>query len=142
MRRFQREKGQSMVEMAFVLPLLIFIMMGIATFGIAINSKIAVSGAAREAARAYAITHSAGQARVKAEAFLKGGITASSAEFDRNFSPGTDVQVQDDGNYVTVTVTYHQPVYVPGLMLILDPHGKNMDGKMPLKSTATFKIES
>jgi Flp pilus assembly protein TadG len=138
-RLWLREKGQSMIEMAFVMPILIVIMMGITTFGIAINSKIAVSGAAREAARAYAITRSPGQAQVKAKEFLKGGIVASNSEFNKNFNPSSDVKIENDGNYVTVTVTYHQPVYVPGLMTLLG--GDQMADRMQLKSSATFKME-
>ncbi|MGB9879676.1 MAG: pilus assembly protein, partial [Anaerolineae bacterium] len=44
------------------------------------------------------------------------------------------------GNYVTVTVTYNQPVYVPGLMMLLG--GSRLNDRLPLSSSATFKIES
>ncbi len=134
-----RERGQALIEMALVLPLLIFLMMGMATFGIAINSKIAVSGAAREAAREYAVSKDAGKMRNRAEEFLKGSITASDSEFVACFNKAADVTHSIDGNYVTVRVTYHQPVYVPGLFLLLG--GSSGEDRMSLSSSATFKLE-
>lgn len=141
-RVLRSEGGQSLIEMALVMPILIFTLMGMATFGVAINSKIAVSGAAREAARAYAITHSVAEAQAKATAFLKGSIPASDTEFTGSFNPSSDVLVQTNGDYVTVTVTYHQTVYVPGLTRLLDRNAADLGNKMPLQSSATFRIES
>ena len=133
------KKGQALVEMALVLPLLVYIMMAIATFGIAVNSKIAVSGAAREAAREYAIYKDPSRMRNRAEDFLKGSITASPAEFAQNFNKMTDVTYTVNGDYVTVKVTYRQPVYVPGAFLLLG--GAGIGDRMTLSSSATFKME-
>jgi hypothetical protein len=45
------EKGQSMVEFAVMLPLLILIVMAILEFGMMMNSYLAINNAAREGAR-------------------------------------------------------------------------------------------
>lgn len=50
MRR-RSERGQSLVETALVLPILLIILMGIFDFGRAIYAYNAVSNSAREAAR-------------------------------------------------------------------------------------------
>lgn len=49
------EKGQSAVEFALVLPLLLVLLLGIVEFGWFLNAKITITGAAREGARHYAI---------------------------------------------------------------------------------------
>lgn len=51
MTRRRRQEGQSLVEMALVLPILLLILMGIFDMGRAIFAFNAVSNAAREAAR-------------------------------------------------------------------------------------------
>lgn len=53
--RFKSEKGQSMVEFALVLPILLVILCGIIDFGWLYSCKIASTNAAREAARYTAI---------------------------------------------------------------------------------------
>ena len=50
-RRIREEQGAQLVEFAFVLPLLLVILMGIITGGIAFNRNISVDNAARESAR-------------------------------------------------------------------------------------------
>lgn len=52
---FKREQGQSLVEFALVLPVLMLILLGIVEFGWMFNAKITLTSAAREAARVYAI---------------------------------------------------------------------------------------
>jgi len=52
---FSSEKGQSAVEFALVLPLLLVLLLGIIEFGWFLNAKITITGAAREGARHYAI---------------------------------------------------------------------------------------
>jgi Flp pilus assembly protein TadG len=49
------ERGAAMVELALVLPLLIMLVMGIISFGRAYNSKVELTGAVREGARALAL---------------------------------------------------------------------------------------
>jgi Flp pilus assembly protein TadG len=46
------ERGQSLVEMALVLPLLLLLLAGIIDFGRAFNNYIIITNAAREGARA------------------------------------------------------------------------------------------
>jgi Flp pilus assembly protein TadG len=51
----KNERGQSAVEFALVLPILIIILLGIIEFGWFLNAKITITSAAREGARVYAI---------------------------------------------------------------------------------------
>ena len=53
---FRRESGQSMVEFALVLPVLLLLLCGIVDFGWIYYNQITLNNAAREGAR-YAVIH-------------------------------------------------------------------------------------
>jgi Flp pilus assembly protein TadG len=53
-RRNTREDGQSLIEFALVLPVFIFVVMGIVDFGMALRAYVTVTNSSREGAR-YAI---------------------------------------------------------------------------------------
>jgi len=55
LRLLKNEKGQSLVEFALVLPVLMMILLGIIEFGWLFNAQITLTSAAREGARVYAI---------------------------------------------------------------------------------------
>ena len=56
-RQLSNKKGQSMVEMALVLPILLLLFMGIVQFGFIFNGHITVTSAAREGARLAVVGH-------------------------------------------------------------------------------------
>ncbi len=58
----RRQRGQSLVEMAFVLPLFLVIVLAIVDFGLGIKSWISVTNSAREAARYGAVYCATGDA--------------------------------------------------------------------------------
>lgn len=137
LRPFLREnRGQALVEMAIILPVFVLLIFSVITFGLAINSKIVVSGAAREAARNYAINQSVSSAVDVAMRYMKGGITADPTYIQSHTTVKVDRDVPITG-YVTVTVTYDQPTYVPGLFAFLGPNRNSFR----LASSAVFKIE-
>ena len=49
--RAQTDRGASLVEFALVLPLILMLVLGLVTAGIAYNEKITLTHSAREAAR-------------------------------------------------------------------------------------------
>lgn len=55
--QLNNEKGQSMVELALVLPILLLLFMGIVQFGFIFNGHITVTSAAREGARLAVVGH-------------------------------------------------------------------------------------
>jgi Flp pilus assembly protein TadG len=57
----RRERGQSILEFAAVVPIFLLVVMGIVDFGVGLKSWIQVTNAAREAARYGAIYCSAGE---------------------------------------------------------------------------------
>lgn len=55
-RSFGTERGQSTVEMALMLPVLLLLLIGTVDVGIAVNAYVTVTNAAREATQ-YAVSH-------------------------------------------------------------------------------------
>lgn len=137
----KKQKGQTMLEAAIVIPLIIFIMFAIIIYGFALNSKIAVITAAREAARTYAVYKDEDLMRDNAEKQLRTAIPMSSRQFSESFNKYSDIQYSVDPatNCVTVTVTFRQPTYIPGLMRLLG--GGNIGNYFNLKGSAVFKLE-
>jgi hypothetical protein len=50
------ERGQTMTELALVLPILVVLVLGIAQFGVAFNNYVTLTDAARAAARKGAVS--------------------------------------------------------------------------------------
>ncbi len=55
-----RDGGAVMVELAFILPILVMLLVGIIEFGRAYSAQVSIQGAAREGARSLALKESSG----------------------------------------------------------------------------------
>src|SRR5437899_12482110 len=55
-RQIRNERGQTMTEFAFVLPILLVLLFGIIQFGIIFNNYVALTDAARAASRKGAVS--------------------------------------------------------------------------------------
>jgi Flp pilus assembly protein TadG len=121
------EKGQSLVEFAMVLPLFLFLLVGVAEFGRAWMTRNIMTGAAREAVRIAAVQGNASSATARANAILSSaGLT------------GASVVLNDDGvSYGTyaATVTYNFPVTVAGFLPGIS------GASIPLASSTTMRKE-
>jgi Flp pilus assembly protein TadG len=126
----KNEKGQSLVEFALVVPLLLLLVFGIAEFGRAWMTKNILTGAVREAARIAAVQAPGGGWNGSA-ATVRGNQILASAGI------ATTVSVQDPGPFgdVTATVTYNFPVVVVGFIPGLN------NATIPLSSTTTMRRE-
>ncbi len=122
------EEGQSLVEFAFAVPMLLVLAFGIAEFGRAWMTQNILTGAAREAVRLLAVPApfgGPGAANARAVAVLtSAGITAN------------NISVNDNGvafQAVSVSITYNFPTAVAGFFPGLD--------NIPLTSTTTMRRE-
>ncbi len=101
-------KGQGLVEFSLVMPLLLFLLLGIAEFGRAWMTRNILTGASREAVRIAAVQGGTSSALARANNIL------SSAGIS-----GASVNLSDDGvayGTCTVTVSYAFPVTVAGFL--------------------------
>ena len=116
--RLRSDRGQAAVEFALIAPILMVLLLGIIQAGIAFHDYLAVTDAARAAAR------QAVEARI-------GGITAAdvttaatnaAADLDKTklhvlLANPTDPTFSTSGSTLTVTVTYPYSINVLGVVV-------------------------
>lgn len=71
-------RGQSLVEFALVLPILMVLILGMVEFGWILNGKITITSAAREGARTAVIYESADKAATAVESAVNKSAESSS----------------------------------------------------------------
>jgi Flp pilus assembly protein TadG len=107
-KRLREQRGASAVEFAFIVPLLIVLVLGIAEFGRAFQVQGTLSAAAREGVRAMALQNDPVAARnvVKdAAASLDPGLTDTQITITPETCPPTGL----GSTYVRVTIDYPMP---------------------------------
>jgi len=113
-----------MVEFALVVPLLLFLVVGIFEFGRAWMTKNLVTGAAREAVRMFAVNNNTVAANARADNILSsGGLDLSRRTIANNISDNT----------VSYTINYDFPTVIVGFIPGLD--------NITLSSTTTMRKE-
>lgn len=126
----EHEKGQSLVEFALVVPMLLLLVFGIAEFGRAWMTQNILTGAAREAVRLLAVpAPPGGPAAANARAIA---VLASAGITTATISVNNALVAFDP---VSVTVTYNFPVVVVGFIPGLN------NATFPLASTTTMRRE-
>lgn len=103
----ERSAGQSLVEVAFVLPVLLIVLLGIFDFGRAIYAYNAVSNAAREAARVAIVDQN--PVTVVAEG-KRAALGLDPAAVNVTFIPPTCTKI---GCPITVTVDHQWQAITP-----------------------------
>lgn len=127
-RRMRRQDGQSYVEMALLLPLLILIVMGVLDLGRAFNAHIVVMNAAREGAR-YGVAHAGNDAAIKDRVLQEvtgTGVTVDAGGIAIEYPNGASA-----GNPIRVTVTHDFQV-IAALVLGMET--------IPVSATAEMEI--
>ena len=120
----QRERGQSTVELALLLPVVVLLLLAALQVGLLGRDVLLVTHASREAARAAAVDADAGAAR-------RAAIASSGLAPDR-----VQVQVsgrEGPGSHVRVTVSYRASTSIPIVGRLL--------GDRTLHSTVTMRVE-
>ncbi|MGV8982966.1 TadE/TadG family type IV pilus assembly protein [Clostridium sp.] len=129
MKSLKNEKGQSLVEFAILLPLLLLLLMGILEFGLMLNSYLTIHNLAREGARLGIVA----------------GSNLEISELITNISPNIDAKnlkviitpaegSRSSGSTLTVEVIYNYQVTIPIISNILS-------GVVVLKAQTSMRIE-
>jgi Flp pilus assembly protein TadG len=111
-KRLRGERGASAVEFAFIVPLLIVLVLGIAEFGHAFQVQGTLSAAAREGVRLMALQNDPAAARAavrNAAASLDPGVTNAQIVI----SPASCPTLSAGSTSVRLTINYPMP-YLTG----------------------------
>ncbi|MGA4508934.1 TadE/TadG family type IV pilus assembly protein [Propionibacteriaceae bacterium G1746] len=101
--RGERQRGAAAVEFALILPILIALLLGITEYGYRLYLTGSAAGAAREGARAMAISTAADKGSV-------GKVKAEQAFADTTGKAGTATpSTSTDGTSCIVTLSYGYP---------------------------------
>lgn len=125
----RRERGQTMVEFALVVPILCVILFGIVQFGILYRDYVALTDAVRAGARKAAVSRLSPTPEADAEAKLRDA--ASDLQGDLRVT--VSAPAWEHGEPVTVEATYPWEINVPFTGIPL------ASGR--LKSATTERIE-
>lgn len=147
--RLRSPRGQAIVEFALVLPLFVFLLVGLVQFGLVVNAALTVNDAAREGAREAAVwiaRNPAGWQQIVAQDVAVnlqgGGLQTVSANYDPQapYVSGDLVETYDPStNIVSVQVAYRYPDWVPLLPALLGQPA--WDPVFTLHSTVSFLVE-
>src|SRR5436189_4888007 len=96
--KLKNERGQTMTELALVLPLLVVIVLAIAQFGVAFNNYVTLTDAARAGTRVGAVSRQSSTPNSDCVAAVRnaaGGLTQSSLNVSCSsaWTIGSDVTV-------------------------------------------------
>lgn len=106
LNKMKNERGQTMTEFAFILPILIVLMLGIVQFGIAFNNYVSLTDAVRAGARKAAVSrhesNPAGACRAQVIA-SRGNLDQTKLQQNlvcsSSWAPGAEVRVYADYPY-------------------------------------------
>lgn len=101
------EKGQSTVELALIMPILMLILMGILDFGMTIHTYLSLEHAGREASRAASIGKS--DAEITQMVWDASGLDENKI----TVSVFPNQANRKRGNYATVTISYPIDFHTP-----------------------------
>jgi Flp pilus assembly protein TadG len=132
-RSRRRERGQSLVELALVLPVFLLIVMATIDFGWALRSYIVITNSAREGARAGVV--GASEDDIKAAVVEKSAGLLTEAEVtvtNAQTEPGTNlsVAVEYEHNYISP---------LGGFIDLVS--GGSVPDPLPISSTTTMRME-
>jgi len=127
MSKSKRNKGQTLVEMAIVLPILVALIFGMTDFARVLNGYLATTEASREGARVAALSGN--------DASVVLAVNNAAPNLDPTKLTVTTVpETRTRGDTVTVTVTYSIDIITPLVNTMLT-------NPMPITSQTIMRVE-
>lgn len=130
-RIFKSEKGQSLVEFALVLPILLLLVFGIVEFGRAFNTYLIISNASREGAR-YAVVGAENGEIIDA---IEAKTSTLGSSVDILISP-EDKSSRTNGEPVDIKVSYSLSLITPIVGPLISE-----DNSLNIESITTMRME-
>jgi Flp pilus assembly protein TadG len=134
-RQSRPYRGQSLVEAAFVLPILMLLLTAIVDYGRIIHVHVVLQAAVRDGVRVGTADP------FKSDAAIVSAIQATSAPWGivPTISLSDAQRDTSHGKPLTITAQYDLPLVSPGIALILQP--QLQAGKLRLSESATMVIQ-
>lgn len=133
-------RGQSLVEFAIALPVLLAVVIGIFEFGMAWNQRQVITNAAREGARVGVLPN-----KPESEVDVAVANYLSNANLDPDLATVTYDNAGDTGDYglsTTVSVSYpYQFRFIGPIVALLQGDDSAMAGTIQLQTTAVMRHE-
>lgn len=129
MKKIINQNGQTLVEMAFVLPILLLVLMGIVEFGRIFNAELIITNASREGARVAAV---GGSDTDVSNSVFNATPTLQHSNMSVTVNPLEDGRSR--GLQVTVTTRYNLTLITPLL-------GGVLPNPFTITSQTTMRIE-
>ena len=129
----RKESGQSLVEFAVVLPLLLLLVFGIIEFGRIFQASLVVNHAARESARQAIVAEDAREATIKQVVEIAGSSLGLIFEDNVTTYPSGDKALNNllRGQTLIVQVDYDVKLVTPIISSIISDDGKySVQGKV------------
>ncbi len=125
--RLSGQKGQSIVETALILPIIILILTGIIDFGLMFNNYLVITNASREAARNAAV--GATDAEI---AIMVANMTSSLDATKLSTSIYPSQALRKKGDEVVVTIEYDNALLTPIISSII-PNPMHLEAKTTMR---------
>ena len=109
-QRLRNERGASAVEFAFIVPLLIVLVVGIAEFGRAFQVDSTLNAAAREGVRTMALQNDQAATRAMVRS-VASSLNPAITDAQIAISPSACPVNSAGSTNVTVTIAYHEPFF-------------------------------
>jgi Flp pilus assembly protein TadG len=110
--RIRRDDGQAFVEFAIVLPMLVLLVFGITQFGMAFRNYLAITDAARVAARAAAVKRTSSPCTAARTAIQN---TVSAGQWTQISGRITCTAGPNVGDQVKIAIKYPYSIGLPGV---------------------------
>lgn len=142
------QRGQSLMEMALVLPIFLILLLGIIDFGMGLRAYVTLTNATREGARFAAVGNPAGAYPTDCTGSFSGSAvgrvctTLSGLELDgvQNVSVAyPDGQLP--GNSVVVSADYRYEFITPLAAVVSFFGGSAFNGYLDLSATSDMRLE-
>ena len=128
----KNQRGQALVEMALVLPVLILLMFGIVEFGRIYSSQLMINSVAREGARAAAVGAPVNDGSIRTSMLTRMG--GSAPPISLTIERTTFAPPPIEGNTVTCAIDYPVTIFAPVISAITGT-------TVHVKASVVLKIE-
>jgi len=145
MAKFKDQRGQAMVELALVIPLIILLILAIIDFGRVYSAQLVLNHAVRAGARSAVVLDTSkpeydsnSEIKTKISAMINDDaqyITVNPADITITAIPWAV------GSYVTVTASYKVELTAPIVRQIIDGRDGTTDGHYEIESQVIMRRE-